>query len=40
VLGYVIFGDFPDLWTWAGAAVIIGAGLYIVHRETVRGRSG
>lgn len=39
VLGYVIFGDFPDLWTWVGAAVIIAAGLYIVHRETVRGRS-
>ena len=26
-LGWVIFGDLPDAWTWAGLAIIIGAGL-------------
>lgn len=31
--GFVIWGDWPDLWTWAGAALIIGSGLYIFHRE-------
>jgi drug/metabolite transporter (DMT)-like permease len=34
--GFVLWGDWPDLWTWAGAALIIGSGLYIFHRERVR----
>jgi drug/metabolite transporter (DMT)-like permease len=33
IFGFVIWGDWPDLWTWAGAALIIGSGLYIFHRE-------
>src|SRR6267154_796327 len=33
ILGYAIFGDFPDLWTWIGAAIIIASGLYIAFRE-------
>jgi drug/metabolite transporter (DMT)-like permease len=32
-LGYAIFGNFPDLWTWVGAAFIIASGLYIALRE-------
>jgi drug/metabolite transporter (DMT)-like permease len=32
-LGYAIFGNFPDAWTWLGAAVIIASGLYIATRE-------
>lgn len=28
-IGYLFFGDFPDLFGWAGAAIIVGAGLYI-----------
>jgi drug/metabolite transporter (DMT)-like permease len=36
VLGYVIFGNFPDLWIWLGAFVIIGSGLYIALRERRR----
>ncbi|MCA3556162.1 DMT family transporter [Aestuariivirga sp.] len=31
--GFVIWGDWPDLWTWAGAALIIGSGLYIFSGE-------
>jgi len=38
VLGNVVFGDAPDLFTLAGAAIIIAAGLYIFWREQVRGR--
>lgn len=34
-LGYVVFGQLPDRWTLAGAAVIAMSGLYIVHRERV-----
>lgn len=33
LFGFVIWGDWPELWTWAGAAIIIGSGLYIFHRE-------
>jgi drug/metabolite transporter (DMT)-like permease len=32
-LGYLVFNDLPDLWTLAGAAIIVASGLYIVHRE-------
>jgi drug/metabolite transporter (DMT)-like permease len=40
LFGLVLFGDFPDIWTIAGAAVIVGSGLYILHREHVRRRPG
>jgi drug/metabolite transporter (DMT)-like permease len=33
LFGFAIWGDWPDLWTWTGAAIIIGSGLYIFHRE-------
>jgi drug/metabolite transporter (DMT)-like permease len=32
-LGFFIFGDFPDLFTFAGTAIIIASGVYVVHRE-------
>lgn len=32
-LGYLVFGDFPNAMTWAGIAVIVSSGLYIVYRE-------
>ena len=38
VLGYLIFDESPDVWTWAGAAVIIASGLYVGYRERVRYR--
>lgn len=31
--GYFLFGERPDLWTWAGAAVIVSAALYTARRE-------
>lgn len=34
LLGYVFFGEVPDLWTWIGAAVIFAAALYIAAAET------
>ena len=33
LLGFAIFGDFPDLWTWTGAAIIVASGLYVAYRE-------
>ena len=38
LFGLTLFGDFPDIWTIAGALVIVGSGLYILHREYVRKR--
>jgi drug/metabolite transporter (DMT)-like permease len=32
VLGYLVFGDVPSVWTWLGAAIIIGSGLWIAWR--------
>lgn len=26
-LGWAVFGDLPDLWTWAGLSLVLGAGL-------------
>ena len=37
ILGYTVFGDVPDRYTLIGAAIVIGSGLYIFHRERVRG---
>jgi drug/metabolite transporter (DMT)-like permease len=35
-VGYLVFGDLPDIWTMLGAAVIAGSGLYAAYRERVR----
>ena len=37
ILGYLIFADFPDGWTWLGAAIVIACGIYIAYREAARG---
>lgn len=34
--GWLVFGDLPDLWTLAGSGLIVGSGLYALHRERVR----
>ena len=34
-IGFFVFGDFPDAWTWLGIAVIVASGLYISLRERV-----
>ena len=38
VLGFVLFDDFPSPMTFCGIAIIVGAGLYVFHRERVRSR--
>jgi drug/metabolite transporter (DMT)-like permease len=38
IFGIVVFGDVPSLATIVGAAIIIGAGLYIFLRERELGR--
>jgi drug/metabolite transporter (DMT)-like permease len=39
LFGLWVFGDFPNLLTWAGIGVIALSGLYIIHRERVVGRT-
>jgi drug/metabolite transporter (DMT)-like permease len=36
VLGYVVFGDFPDLWKWVGIGIIVASGAYVFWRESRR----
>ncbi|HSS64405.1 MAG TPA: DMT family transporter [Gammaproteobacteria bacterium] len=36
--GFIIFDDLPDVWTIVGGAIVIGSGIYILHRERVRDR--
>ena len=33
LLGLMFFGDFPDLYTFLGTAIIIASGVYVVGRE-------
>jgi drug/metabolite transporter (DMT)-like permease len=35
-IGYVLWGDVPNPLAMAGIAVIVGAGLYVLHRERYR----
>ena len=37
ILGYAVWGDRPDALGLAGAALIVGSGLYALRRERVRG---
>jgi drug/metabolite transporter (DMT)-like permease len=36
ILGLALFGEAPDAWTVAGAAIILGAGIYAMFRQTRR----
>jgi drug/metabolite transporter (DMT)-like permease len=32
-MGWLIFGQMPEIWTFVGAAIVIGSALYIAQRE-------
>ena len=36
ILGYFVFGNFPDGWTWVGIAIIVASGVYVAYRERRR----
>jgi drug/metabolite transporter (DMT)-like permease len=38
LLGFVVFGDFPDTHAFIGMAIIVGSGLYVAigHRPAPR----
>ena len=33
IYGYLIWGDIPDMLTWFGIILILGSGIYTIHRE-------
>ena len=33
LLGYLFWDEFPDLGVWAGIAIIVSSGLYVLYRE-------
>jgi drug/metabolite transporter (DMT)-like permease len=37
LLGYLVFGQLPDIWTWVGAAIIAGSGVFVLFAERRRG---
>ena len=39
VLGWVVFGDFPDRWTLTGGSIVIASGLYALKRERAANRT-
>ena len=36
ILGFLVFGEVPGIWTVTGAAFIVASGLYTAHRERMR----
>lgn len=36
VLGYALWGRWPNAWAWAGIALLVGSGVYAAHREHAR----
>jgi drug/metabolite transporter (DMT)-like permease len=36
--GYLVFREVPDPWTVVGAGLIVGSGIFTLHREAVRRR--
>ena len=38
LLGYLVFGDVPGLWTVAGTGVIVASGLALLAEDSLRRR--
>jgi drug/metabolite transporter (DMT)-like permease len=38
--GYVLFGEIPSRYVYAGAAIVAGSGLFVIWRERTRGLKG
>ena len=36
VLGWAVWGDVPNALAWAGIALLMAAGLYLIRRERAR----
>ncbi len=36
LFGYLIWGEVPDAWLWAGAAVVVATSLHMINEERIR----
>jgi drug/metabolite transporter (DMT)-like permease len=39
LIGWLMFAEFSDIWTWIGASIIFASAFYIVRREVQLARS-
>jgi drug/metabolite transporter (DMT)-like permease len=39
LIGFIVWGDVPNTLAWAGIALLVGAGLYVLHSERSRARA-
>jgi drug/metabolite transporter (DMT)-like permease len=39
LIGYFVFSELPDIWTWVGGGIIIASTTYIARREALLSRS-
>ncbi|MBT3991542.1 MAG: DMT family transporter [Rhodospirillaceae bacterium] len=37
LIGFFIFSELPDIWTWIGGGIIIASTSYIARREAIKG---
>lgn len=40
IIGYLVWREIPSAEVWVGALLIIGCGLYVIHREALHHRPG
>lgn len=34
--GYLVWGDLPNSLAWCGIVIVVGSGLYVLHRERIK----
>jgi drug/metabolite transporter (DMT)-like permease len=39
IVGFLMFGDVPEIWIWVGGAVIAGAAIYLALKERAAART-
>lgn len=36
IVGWIVFRDMPDIWTFVGGFIVVGSGLFVFYREQKR----
>lgn len=39
IFGYIFFTEVPEIWTWAGSAVIVAGAIYLARIEALQSRA-